>query len=42
MDDRIKLGAEFGLGEKYIKDIYETVHTESLKIQTELMKNGKL
>ena len=39
LNNRIRMGAEQGLNENYIKDLYETIHTESIKIQTDLMKN---
>jgi chorismate mutase len=41
LKNRIKMGTDEGLSEKYMKDIYETIHTESIKIQTDLMNKIK-
>jgi chorismate mutase len=38
MENRTKMGTELGLTEKYIKEIYELIHTHSIKVQTDLMK----
>lgn len=41
MKNRVKSGTDLGLSEKFVKDLYETIHTESIKIQTDLMKESK-
>lgn len=41
LNNRVKAGTDLGLSEQYVKDIYETIHTESIKIQTDLMKKNK-
>jgi chorismate mutase len=38
MQNRAMMGSELGLSDHYIKELYEIIHTESIKIQTDLMK----
>jgi chorismate mutase len=37
MNKRVELGKELGLVDKFIKDIYNTIHSESVRIQGEIV-----
>ena len=37
MNKRIKLGESYGLGGNYIKELYDIIHAESVKHQTDLL-----
>jgi len=39
IQERLKKGLSIGLSKDYIKDIFDTIHTESVKIQTDIMKS---
>lgn len=41
MHKRIKLGMSYGLKEDYIKELYDIIHSESVKFQTELIATDK-
>jgi chorismate mutase len=39
MNKRVELGKQLGLVDKFIKDIYNTIHSESVRIQSEIVNN---
>ena len=39
MKNRLEVALALGLPEKYIKEIYEVVHAESVKRQTDIMNS---
>jgi chorismate mutase len=41
MKNRIDSGVELGLSEKFMNELYQIIHTESIKIQTDLMHKSK-
>ena len=41
MDNRTKMATDLGLSAAYVKELYEIIHTESIKVQTDLIKKAK-
>lgn len=39
MKERVQLGKSYGLKEKYIEELYNLIHTESVKVQTQIMND---
>ncbi|WP_206611127.1 chorismate mutase [Halobacteriovorax sp. HLS] len=42
MNKRVDLGSELGLGKKFIKDIYNSIHSESVRIQSDIVNDFKV
>lgn len=41
LEERLKLAGEMGLDQKYTRDIFETIHEESVRIQSDIVDNWK-
>lgn len=41
LEERLRLGALGGLDEKYTRDIFETIHEESVRVQSDIVDNWK-
>ena len=41
MKERIEAGAKFGLDEQFIKEIFDSIHEQSIKIQTDIFEKNK-
>lgn len=39
MKERVQLGKSFGLKEEYVEALYNLIHTESVKVQTQMMND---
>ena len=37
VEDRIEKGADLGLQEKFVKDLYERIHNYAIKIQSKIV-----
>jgi len=40
MEKRLSQGQSAGLHADYVKELFDTIHEESVRIQTELMNTG--
>jgi chorismate mutase len=40
LDDRSRIGARFGLDDKFVRKLFSLLVRESVRIQEEMLKNG--